>query len=201
MNLKKGFFIVLYGINNLGKTTQAKMLVERLKLEGYKAVYKKYPAYETKPSGELLNQYLRKGNTFQLDVATFQTLQVINRMQEQPVIEKLLEDGVIVISEDYTSTGVAWGAGAGVDISYLKEVNAHLLKEDLAFFFKGKRFLSSVEKNHKHENDDDLMEKVADAHQQLANEYDWYTINANESIENIHDVLYTQVCKYIINQR
>ena len=37
-NHKKGKFIVLYGINNLGKTTQAKLLVKNLKNSGVSVV-------------------------------------------------------------------------------------------------------------------------------------------------------------------
>ena len=43
--IHRGKFIVLYGINNLGKTTQAKMLVDKLKLHGLEAEYLKYPVY------------------------------------------------------------------------------------------------------------------------------------------------------------
>ena len=41
----RGKFIVLYGINNLGKTTQAKFLVEKLQSQGLRAEYVKYPIY------------------------------------------------------------------------------------------------------------------------------------------------------------
>lgn len=198
--LKKGLFIALYGINNLGKTTQAKMLVERLKEEGYNAVYEKYAAYSIEPSGPILNGYLREGNPYNLDVTTFQTIQVINRMQNQPIIETLLKAGCIIVAEDYTGTGLAWGAGAGVSIDYLKQINSHLLKEDVSFFFKGERFREAIETSHKHENDELLTNKVAEAHQQLADEYGWIAINANDTIENIHDILFTQVCKQIINK-
>jgi len=34
--MKKGKLIVLYGINNLGKTTQAELLVEKIKSNGKK---------------------------------------------------------------------------------------------------------------------------------------------------------------------
>jgi len=53
--MKKGLFVVLHGINNLGKTTQAKLLVEKLQSEGHKAEYMKYPVYDLDPSGKILN--------------------------------------------------------------------------------------------------------------------------------------------------
>jgi len=48
-----GKFIVLYGINNLGKTTQTRILVDKLKLHGLKAEYLKYPVYDLAPSGPI----------------------------------------------------------------------------------------------------------------------------------------------------
>ena len=45
---KKGKFIVLYGNNNVGKSTQAKLLVEKLKEKGENVRYFKYPIYPSK---------------------------------------------------------------------------------------------------------------------------------------------------------
>ena len=56
--MKKGLFVVLHGINNLGKTTQAKLLVEKLQSEGHKAEYMKYPVYDLDPSGKIPDQIL-----------------------------------------------------------------------------------------------------------------------------------------------
>ena len=39
----RGKFIVLYGINNLGKTTQTRLLTEKLNNSGVKNEYLKYP--------------------------------------------------------------------------------------------------------------------------------------------------------------
>jgi hypothetical protein len=35
---------------------------------------------------------------------------VLNRYQYEPELKKLLNDGYIVIAEDYVGTGIAWGA-------------------------------------------------------------------------------------------
>ena len=42
----KGKLIAIYGINNLGKSTQAHLLVQELQDQGYKAQYLKYPIYD-----------------------------------------------------------------------------------------------------------------------------------------------------------
>ncbi len=195
--MRRGKFIVLYGINNLGKTTQAKLLIERLQKSGHKAEYWKYPVSTMSPTGELLNGFLREGNPYQFSVREFQLLQVINRLQAEKRLCKLLNSGTFVIAEDYRGTGIAWGIGAGVDKKLMIELNTFLFEEDLAFLFRGKRFLESREENHQHENNDELTERVAKIHDELGEEFGWLPIDANESIEAIHEKLWAEVEKIL----
>ncbi|MCF7820623.1 MAG: hypothetical protein K9M44_04105 [Candidatus Pacebacteria bacterium] len=195
MNKKAGKLIVLYGINNLGKSTQARMLVERLKFHDFPAIYLKYPIYSLDPSGLMLNDYLRNNNPFNLSTREAQIMYALNRFQFQPWIIDKLNKGTNIIAEDYVGTGIAWGLGTGSDERFLKKINNGLIKEDLAFLFDGERFLEAQEKNHRHESNDDLTNKVRWAHLKLKEEYKWIKINANDSITNIHDQLWEKVMK------
>lgn len=192
-NGNTGKLTALYGVNNLGKTTQAKLLVENLKNKGIPAIYKKYAVYDLAPSGPLLNEYLRNGNPHGLTPREFQMLQVLNRTQNESWIKNFINSGIWVITEDYVGTGIAWGAGAGVDMQFLENLNSHLLQPHHSFLFYGKRFLSSIEKNHKHENDDELIREVADFHDLIADKYHWEKIWANDSIEFIAGELIRKV--------
>lgn len=193
MNNYPGKLIVLYGINNLGKSTQAKLLVERLKANGYQAEYIKYPIYSLAPSGAILNDYLRNGNPLSLSPREAQTITALNRTQYQSDLIAKLKSGINIIAEDYTGTGIAWGLGAGVDETFLKKINSHLIDEDIVFLFDGERFRQAIESNHKHENDDDLVAKVRWAHLKLREEYGWWKINANLPIEEIHEEIWKQI--------
>src|SRR3989344_1802759 len=126
-----GHLIVLYGINNLGKTTQAKLLVDRLQAAGKQAEYLKYALYNIEPSGALINDYLRKGNPYNFSAREFQLLQVLNRTQYDAELRAKLAAGQWLVAEDYVGTGIAWGMGAGVDRQLLEKLNQHLVKEDL----------------------------------------------------------------------
>ncbi len=192
-NMTQGKLIVLYGINNLGKSTQAKKLVDRLNAEGHSSIYIKYPVYDLAPSGPQINAYLREGNPHNFSPREAQLLYILNRTQYQKIVEDHLTSGKHVIAEDYTGTGIAWGVGAGVDEALLKETNSHLLKEDVAFYFVGNRFTEATEKNHKHETNDELMATVEKTHDSLAKEGKWETINANETIEAIHEKLWNRL--------
>jgi dTMP kinase len=185
-----GKLIVLYGINNLGKSTQARLLVDRLKQQGLQSAYLKYGLYDLEPSGPLLNEYLRHGNPHGLSAREFQLIHVLNRTQYQQQLQEQLAAGHWIVGEDYLGTGISWGIGAGIDRAFLERVNSHLLQPDIAFLFQGKRFLEAREHNHKHETDDELMARVAVAHEELGRDYNWLPINANDTIDNIHEEIW-----------
>jgi dTMP kinase len=189
----RGKLIALYGINNLGKTTQARVLVEHLTREGKQAQYLKYPLYELPPSGLMINAYLRNGNPHNLSAREFQILQILNRTQYDSVLRDRIESGEWVVVEDYVGTGIAWGVGAGVDEAFLQELNSHLLSEDLCVFMDGERFLDGKEEGHKHESDDVLMQKVRSVHHTLAEKRGWFMVNANESREKVEEAIWKHV--------
>lgn len=188
---------MLYGINNLGKSTQAKLLVERLIKEGRQAEYLKYPIYDLQPSGPLINDFLRGGNTYKFSRRDAQFMYALNRTQYEETLKEKLSRGVNIISEDYAGTGLSWGIGSGIDEEFMRNINKHLLREDLAFLFDGKRFEQAVEKNHKFETDRELTEKVRQTHLRLGREFGWIKIDANRSIEQIHKILWNFIMNAI----
>ncbi|MBI4091048.1 MAG: hypothetical protein HY422_03415 [Candidatus Komeilibacteria bacterium] len=195
MSAARGKLIVLYGINNLGKSTQARILVDALQAKGIRASYLKYPLYDLVPSGPMLNAYLREGNPDKLGSREFQMLQVMNRTQYDAALEARLASGEWIVAEDYVGTGIAWGMGAGVDREWQELMNAHLVKADCALLFQGQRFMEAQEKNHKHESDNELTERVRKAHDALGRDFGWIRIDANRSIEEIATEVLSVVMK------
>lgn len=193
----RGKLIVFYGTNNLGKTTQARILIEKLKDLGIKAEYLKYPVYNLEPSGPIINSYLREGNPYNLSAREAQLIYIINRSQYQEELKRKLDSGIYIIAEDYVGTGIAWGVGAGIDSSFLEKINSFLMKEDLAILFDGERFKEAIEANHKHELDDEFSRKVKQIHLDLGKKYNWKKINANLSIEEISEIIFSEIKKII----
>lgn len=177
----KGKFITFYGINNIGKSTQAKMLVERLRKEGYDAVFVKFPVYDLKPTGPYLNKFLRNSKQ-DISEEELQMWFTLNRYQFQPQLKKWLSEGKIVVAEDYTGTGLAWGSLKGADLNWLIEINKHLIKEDLAILLTGKRSLIVKESRHIHESNDKLVDKCKKVLAGLAAKYGWGKIALREKI-------------------
>src|SRR3990167_431854 len=187
---KKGLLIALYGINNVGKSTQAGMLMDRFEKEGLLAVHKKYPFYDLHPTGPILNAYLREGNPYKLTPREFQVLQAFNRTHAEPIMREFLEKGIHVVAEDYTGTGIARGMGAGVNKNFLIHINTHLCKEDIAILLDGDQFESGREAKHKHENDRMLTNEVRHYNRVLANEFRWDLVNANQGREAVHETIW-----------
>lgn len=183
---KKGKLIVFYGINNLGKTTQAKMLVDFLNKKKLSSEYLKYPIYNLKPSGKYINEILRGGKNQKISEEELQMWYTINRFQYEPFLKKKLSQDKIIIAEDYIGTGLAWGTAKKADLKWLEEINSKLLKEDLGILFNGKRFIAGKELKHIHEQSDDLMRCSKKTHLQLAKKYHWPIIDANQSIKEVH---------------
>ena len=167
-------FITLYGINNIGKTTQAKRLVEMLEDEGHEVEYVKYPVYDIEPSGHYINDYLRGDAEMTED--ELQMWFALNRYQFEPKLKEYLDAGKIVVAEDYRGTGIAWGTVKGADTEWLEQINSHLVDEDLVIMLDGKRNIGAKETGHAHEDNDDFMSKSRKVHLDLAERYGWNVV-------------------------
>jgi len=193
----KGAFITIYGINNIGKTTQAKILARNLKKRGRKVKYVKFPRYDLKPTGPFINSVLRSPRGQKISEDELQLWFILNRYQAQPELKKLLKDGYIIIAEDYTGTGIAWGMAKGCDEKWLTEGNKYLLKEDFAVFLHGRRHEIAKERIHVHEQNDDLIQKSDKAHFRLADKYKWRKIDANGTILRTADLILKEVDDFL----
>ncbi|MDP3964073.1 MAG: hypothetical protein Q8Q20_00215 [bacterium] len=194
---RHGFLIAIYGVNNLGKTTQAEKLVDFLNRNDWKADQVKYPVYRLKPSGVYINQLLRKNANSEISEEELQMWFTINRFQHEELVKKKIESGHIVVAEDYVGTGLAWGATRGAKLDWLIEINKPLLKEDLAILFDGKRFKEAKEKNHRNEQDDVVTERCRRWHQKLADMYGWKRVDANQSVSKVHDDVLEIVSQFL----
>ena len=186
-----GKFIAIYGINNIGKSTQTSLLVQKLVNAGIRVEYIKYPIYDLDPTGKMLNEILRgkQKRSVQLVIEFFEGTKVrrpntkrkpaiafrkqaiapkevrqhvteeelqmwysLNRYQFDPQIRKKLANGITIVAEDYTGTGLAWGSAKNADSNWLVEVNKFLCKPDLEILIDGERFLAGKHPVHSSKN-------------------------------------------------
>ncbi len=185
--------IALYGINNIGKSTHAKRLVDRLKKEGHDAVYVKYPVYDVEPTGPFLNSFLRSSEAQNISEEELQLWFTLNRYQFEPTLRDWLAEGKIVIAEDYIGTGITWGTLKGAKTEWLETMNEGLIKEDFSILMDGERFLIGKEKDHLHEGNDDLMKRSRQVHLDLAKRYDWTVVPVSRDLEETASLIWNLV--------
>lgn len=118
--LKKGFFVVLEGIDGSGKTTQAKRLVKRLTEKGFNAVFFKEPS--AGPWGRRLKEKARH----QDGLTPEQEFELFQKDREENVelnIKPALKKKMIVVLDRYYFSTMAYQGAKGIDIKEIKDRN------------------------------------------------------------------------------
>ncbi len=191
MKRAKGKFIVVYGANNVGKTTQTNLLVSKLVEQGYKVKSIKYPIYNLKPTGPQINSVIRGGE--KMDELDLQKLFAQNRRDFEPKLIDLLNHGYWIIAEDYKGTGISWGVASGISFRKLEKINNGLLAEDLAIVLDGPRFTTFIERSHRNEDRDKRWELGRKAHLMSAKRYGWKVIQSDRPIVDVGNDIWNAI--------
>ncbi len=135
--LNKGKFITFEGIDGCGKSTQVKMLVEKLEQLNMDVITIREPG-GTRIS-ESIRDILLYRDTHELGERTEALLMTASRAQlTKEVILPALNKGIWVISDRYGDSTLAYqGGGRKVDIDYLEKINKFATYDtvpDLTFF-------------------------------------------------------------------
>ena len=119
----RGVFITLEGIDGSGKSTQFKMLAEALSNRGLEVVVTREPGGTV--LGERMRAVLLSNESRNLAPAAELFLMAADRAQDvAEVISPALEAGVVVISDRYADSTVAFqGYGRGLDLDIIDDVN------------------------------------------------------------------------------
>jgi dTMP kinase len=106
---QKGKFVVIDGGDGTGKATQTNLLVEELKLNGYKVEITDFPQYGQKSAG-MVEEYL-DGKYGQLNPQAASIFYAIDRFDASFKIRKWLSEGCIVISNRYVTANAGHQGG------------------------------------------------------------------------------------------
>ncbi|MDP2838078.1 MAG: thymidylate kinase [Candidatus Moranbacteria bacterium] len=121
--MKWGKLIVLDGADGSGKATQAKLLLARLKKEGYHVKALDFPQYEDNFFGELIGRSLagEYGDFIAVDPHIASTLYAADRFESKPKLEKWLKAGNVVVLDRYVSANQIHQGGKITDVKKRKE--------------------------------------------------------------------------------
>jgi dTMP kinase len=122
--MEKGYFITLEGIDGCGKSTQAKLLYQRLQTKGCRVLLTREPG-GTDLAEEIRRVILTPGKE-ELDPMAEILLYAASRAQHvNRLIKPALEAGQVVISERFVHSSLAYqGYGLGRDLKLIRDINA-----------------------------------------------------------------------------
>lgn len=108
MSKSKGLFLVIEGTDGSGKGTQFKLLVERLKKDGYDVATFDFPQYE-RPSSYFVKEYLNGnyGSAEEVGPYTGSLFYALDRYEASKDIKQALEEGKVVIANRFTGSNMA----------------------------------------------------------------------------------------------
>jgi len=119
----RGHLIAFEGLDQSGKQTQAELLRDFLKEQGRKARLVSFPDYGTS-IGEEIARALSNERDYGPDV--MQLLYVANRYEKKSDLDRWIEGGLILVSDRYTASSVAYGEALGLDPAWLTDMQRFL---------------------------------------------------------------------------
>lgn len=144
MLLKKGVLIVFEGIDGAGKTTQAEILLTKLKKKGFDVVYFQ------EPSRGKWGSIIKEKALLPDSLTPEEELELFQRDRKENVKRNLkpaLKKKVVILDRYYFST-VAYQGAKGIDPEWIKSSNEKFaIKPDLVFILdiEAKKGLKRIE--------------------------------------------------------
>jgi dTMP kinase len=126
---QKGFFICVEGLDGCGKTTQTKLLVSRLK-ESYSAVYTAEPT--NGKIGRFIKEYCLAADNRGSSVVEALLFAADRFEHVLTEIAPAVNEGKLVVSDRYVYSSLAYQGSAGLNLDWIKKINEHAVKPDLA---------------------------------------------------------------------
>ncbi|KAI8264683.1 thymidylate kinase [Colletotrichum sp. SAR11_239] len=130
----RGAFIVFEGLDRSGKTTQVKLLEQRLVELGRKTKAMRFPD-RTSPTGNMIDQYLR--SNLEMEDHVIHLLFSANRWEAVEYIKSLLASGTTVLCDRYYLSGIVYSAAKqnpSLNLHWARAPELGLPRPDLTLF-------------------------------------------------------------------
>jgi dTMP kinase len=202
--MKKNYFIAFEGIDGSGKSTQAKLLVEKLQKEGHKVYATSEPT--NNPIGTLIRSIFK--GKLEADHKTIAALYLADRLEhllnKTDGILKKMEEGYTVVTDRYYFSSYAYH-GTHMSLDWVIEANslcADLLRPDLTIFIDVppgiciKRLSEDREMMELYETLDNLnkvREKYFESFEKLSGEEAIFITNGNRSLDAIFTDVWNEI--------
>lgn len=197
--MTQGCFIVLEGADATGKSTQARLLGERLQSFGRTAFVTREPGGSDR--GEKIRELLLHDHAH-LDARAELMLMLADRAQHvSEVIRPRLEAGEIVVCDRYTPSSLVYqGIARGFGVETVEQMSAFAtggLQPDLVVVLDLPDDMAVMRRD----EDGDRMEQagrefhqaVRDGYRMLAPLYEWPVVDASGTIDQVADLVWAHV--------
>ena len=172
-----GHIIAFEGLDQSGKQTQAELLRDWLKQEGHKARLVSFPDYGTS-IGEEIARALAGERDYDPDV--MQLLYVANRYERKSDLQRWLDGGLILVSDRYIASSIAYGEAQGLDAGWLAEIQRFLPLPSLTIMLDIAPETAVQRKavdRDRYERDLAMQARVRESYQRQAAAGDWVVID------------------------
>ena len=166
-----GVLVNLEGIDGCGKSTQSKLLLEKLEGEGEKVIILKEPT--KKPHGQKLWDVLHgKRKATNEEILELFVLDRIQHVEEK--IQPALDDGTVILMDRYYYSSMAYQVAGGIDVEEIREKHVFAPKPDVVLIFDLPVSIA-LERVKGHSDADEFekeehLEKVREAYLNLGND-------------------------------
>ena len=188
--------IAIEGRDGVGKSTQAKLLVQKWIDAGGGAAYVKSPSnaglgLTYKLIYKMLNNGLARKHPI-----LFQGFFTLNRILWALFVKPFMFRTHLFVMDRWTLSMEIYGYREGVPRFFLKFFSWLCLKPDLTIVLDGKSHLDVRGKNDVYEQDGHLQEIVSSDYLNAVNNVDVFIENGNGTIEEVHENIITRVLRF-----
>lgn len=193
--VKVGQLIVIDGIDQSGKKTQAELLARKVRQHGFSCTIWDFPAYQT-PLGQRLKVYLTGKERPDLHVVHL--LYAANKWEVAAKIDDQRKHGVVVIANRYTPSNLAYGAAHGLSLDWLTTLETDLPRPTQIFILDvhvRSSFGRKIRERDIHEEDVIYLNRVRRTYLRLAKKHHWTVVDGESTPVKVHSEIWNGVAK------
>ena len=199
-------FVVFEGLDGSGKSTQVKILLDKLISDNYQVLPLREPG-STEIGEKILNLLDSKQEL--TPIMEFLLFSISRSAVVNEKIKPALETNKIVLCDRYFYSSIAYqGAGRNLDKDYIDFTNQLIIDKtipDIVFYldltWEEKINRKGIDKSDRFEKENKIFhDKVRQEYLSLArNDSDrWVVIDANLELDEISKLIYSKIKKYLI---
>ncbi|MFT5284878.1 MAG: dTMP kinase [Planctomycetota bacterium] len=199
---ERGRFVILDGVDGCGKSTQAKMLVERLEREGRSALHLREPG-SSKLGEELREIFLSRRHNLSAKVEVLLVAAARRAMLDE-CVEPALAAGRDVVCERFHSSTFAYqGVAGGQDLEQLDRLLIDWASDpmpDLIVLLDIEVSVASARRgeatDRMEDRGDEFQKLVAEGYRRYSKRAGVVMLNGDRDVDTVAEQIWSEVCAH-----